>query len=140
MRIKLTEQKVTQMVVTCRAIQEKQCLSVWELAELIGKLTAAFPTIFPVPLWYRELKRLKNQAIRKDQSFEGLVRLNQEALLELQWWSTKMNLMNGKNMFTQDQGMVVETDASMLGWGTHCKGVQTGACGLRQSGEITKIT
>ena len=54
------------------------------------------------------------------------MRLNQETLLELQWWSTKMNLMNGKNMFTQDPGMVVETDASILGWGTHCKGVQTG--------------
>ena len=60
-------------------------------------MTAASPAIFPVPLWYQELKWLKNQAIRKDQSFEGLVRLNQEALLELQWWSTKMNLMNGKN-------------------------------------------
>ena len=89
-------------------------------------MTAASPAIFPAPLWYRELKQLKNQAIWKDQSFEGLVRLNQETLLELQWWSTKMNLMNGKNMFTQDPGMVVETDASMLGWGTLCNGVRTG--------------
>ena len=55
MKIRVTEQKVTQMVVTCRAIQEKQCLSVWESAELIGKMTAATPAIFPAPLWYQEL-------------------------------------------------------------------------------------
>ena len=126
MRIKLTEQKVTQMVVTCRAIQEKQSLSVQELAKLIGKMTAAFPAIFPAPLWYRELQRLKNQAIQKEQSFEGLVKLNQEALLELQWWSTKMNLMNGKSVSTQDPSLVVETDASMLEWGAVCKGIRTG--------------
>ena len=126
MRIKLTEQKVTQMVVTCRAIQEKQSLPVRELAKLIGKMTAASPAIFPAPPWYRELQRLKNQAIHKDQSFEGLVKLNQEALLELQWWSTKMNLMNGKSMSTQDPSVVVETDASMLGCGSVCKGVRTG--------------
>ena len=89
-------------------------------------MTAALPAIFPAPLWYRELQHIKNQAMQKFQSFEGLVTLTQEALLELEWWSTKMNLVNGKSLLTLDLDMIVETDASMLEWGAVCKGVQIG--------------
>ena len=125
-KIRLTEEKVAQMVATCRMIQEKQFVSVRELARLIGKMTVTLPAVFPAPLWYRELQRLKNQAMQKSQSFEGLVTLIQEALLELEWWSTKRNLVNGKSLLTLDPDMIVETDASMLGWGAVCKGVGTG--------------
>ena len=49
--------------------QQKQALSARELAQLIGKMIATLPAVYQAPLWYRELKRLKNQAIQKSQSF-----------------------------------------------------------------------
>jgi len=97
-----------------------------ELARLIGKLTATLPAIFPAPLWYRELQQPKNQAFQSSHSFEASVLLTQEALLELDWWSSKMSLVNGKKILTQELDMVMETDASMLGWGAVCNGTRTG--------------
>jgi len=54
------------------------------------------------------------------------VTLNQEALLELDWWSIRKKLMNGKSVLTQEPDLTMETDASMLGWGAVCQGSQTG--------------
>ena len=96
------------------------------MTRLIGKLTATLPAIFPAPLWYRELQRLKNQALQRSQSFETTVILTQEALLELDWWSTNMSSVNGKSILSQEPDLVMETDASMLGWGAVCDGTRTG--------------
>ena len=46
--------------------------------------------------------------------------------MELDWWSTKMSLVNGKSILTQEPDLVMETDASMLGWGAVCDGIRTG--------------
>ena len=37
-----------------------------------------------------------------------------------------MSLVNRKNIMTQEPDMVMETDASMLGWGAVCNGTRTG--------------
>ena len=89
MKIRLSEHKATQILTACKKIREKGSTSVRELAKLIGKMTATLPAIFPAPLWYRELQRLKNQTYQRSQSFETTMTLNQEALLELDWWSIR---------------------------------------------------
>jgi len=52
MKIRLSEEKVTQISTACRKIREKRYTSVRELARLIGKMTATLPAVFPAPLWY----------------------------------------------------------------------------------------
>ena len=86
MRIRLIEEKVGQTTTACRKAREKGSLSVRELARLISKMTATLPAVLPATLWYRELQRLKNQALQRFHSFETSVKLTQEALLELDWW------------------------------------------------------
>jgi len=110
----------------CLRVNQKHSLSVRKLARLIVKMTATLPATYQTPLWYRELQHLKNQVLQKSQSFDNLVTLNKEALLELEWWSTKMNLMNRKSVFAKDPDMTIEMDASMQGWGAVCKDVCTG--------------
>ena len=78
MKIMLTEEKVAQMVAICKDTQQRQSISVRELARLIGRMTATLPAIYQAPLWYRELQRLKNQALQQSQSFDHIVRLNQK--------------------------------------------------------------
>ena len=126
MKIRLLEEKVAQISMACRKIRKRGCASVRELARLIGKMTATLPAVFPAPLWYRELQRLKNQTYQRSQSFECMVTLSQEALLELDWWSVERNLMNEKSVITQDPDLTIETDTSMLGWGAVCQGIRTG--------------
>ena len=115
-------------------------ISVRDLARLIGKMTATLPAIFPALLWYREQQRLMNQAFQSTQSFKTPVRLNQEALLELDWWSVKRNLIDGKSISAQEANLIMETDAAMLGWGAVCQSLCTGYFGLRRNARITSIT
>ena len=126
MKIRLTQEKVVHIVATCMKIQLKHSLPIRELARLIEKLTATLPAIYQAPLWYRELQRLKNLALQQSQSFDNLVVLSEEAMLELEWWSTKMILVNGKSVLAKDPDLIIETDASVQGWGAVCKGVRTG--------------
>ena len=52
MKIGLMEEKVAQMITTCTRVHQKHSLPVWELARLIGKMTATLPAIYQAPLWY----------------------------------------------------------------------------------------
>ena len=66
-------------------------------------------------------------------TFNSLVVLNEEAMLELEW-SNKMNLVN-RNVSAKDPDQIIETDVSIQG-----KDVRTGVCGYRKSGRTTSIT
>ena len=103
------------MVVTCRAIQEKQSLSVRESA----KDDSCFTSHLPSASMLLGTSTPKNQVIQEDKSLEGPERFNQEA-------GVVVHQNERKSMLTQDPGMVVETDAFMLRWGAVCKGVRTG--------------
>ena len=46
MKIRLTEEKLTQMMAMCLRVQQKHSLSVQELARLIGKMIATLPAIY----------------------------------------------------------------------------------------------
>ena len=126
MKIRLTEAKIVQITTACRKAREKESLSVRELARLIGKMTATLPAVQPASLWYRELQCLKNQMLQRSHSFETSVKLTQEALLELDWWGIKRNLMTGKGMMTREPELTMETDALLMGWGAVFRGVRTG--------------
>jgi len=76
------------------------------ISQIIGMMTATLPAIHRTPLLYQ---RLKNQI---SQSFEATVTMNQEVFLELDWWSSRTNLLAGRKI--QKPEMVIETDASMM--------------------------
>ena len=59
--IKLTEDKVTQIVTLCREAQQRQVISAWKLTRLIEKMMATLPAIFQAPLWYWEPQQLRNR-------------------------------------------------------------------------------
>lgn len=133
----LTVEKMTQMVSMCRNTQQKQSLSVRELARLIGKIAATLPAIYQAPLWYWESQRLKNQTMLQSQSFDQIVVLNQEAQLELEWWCTRMRLVNGKSLLAQEPDLIVEADASMQAGELFARTSKQGDHGPKQSGNIT---
>ena len=83
------------------------------------------PCNLPSPVMVQRAS-VSNQTYQRSQSFETTMILNQEALLELDWWSIRRNLMDGKSVSTQEPDLTMETDASMLGWGAVCQGIRTG--------------
>ena len=58
-------------------------VSVRELSQLIGKLTASIQAIFPAPLHYRHLQNLKHKALARFGHFEATTPLSTEAKDEL---------------------------------------------------------
>lgn len=114
------------LIETCRTVRWQGSLSVRNLARLIGRMMATIPAVFQAPLRYRNLQKLKNQALHRSQSYETMVKLNQDPLKELDWWVASLASQNGRSILTQDAVLTMESDASLLGWGAVCEGVHTG--------------
>jgi len=126
MMIRLTKEKTELLVQTCRAARQQGRLSVRDLSRLIGRMTATIPAISQAPLWYRNLQNVKNQALRMSGSYEAVVALTQGALEELDWWTTVMASCNGRSVLNLEADLIMESDASQLGWGAVCSGIRTG--------------
>jgi len=58
------------------------------------------------------------------QNYEGRVTLSADSLKELKWWDTEMPKWNGKILIKREIDMIINSDASLQGWGACC-GFQT---------------
>ena len=97
------------------------------LSRLIGKMNAANQVIPPAPLFYRSLQMELSAALREaDQDYETTIMLLEDSKKELVWWDTEMVKWNGRTILAQEPHMVIESDASKLGWGASCQGISTG--------------
>ena len=55
-----------------------------------------------------------------------MVALDQAAHEEILWWKDHLHTWNGRALFQDPVDLVIETDASLKGWGAYCQGVRTG--------------
>ena len=133
MRISLPKEKVARIRQECQWALQQKSISIRDLTRLIGRLTATMQAVLPAPLHYRNLQRIKNQALRQFQDFSTVVILDRNAREELTWWQNNLENWNGKAMLEPTPDMIAETDASLLGWGAVSEGVRTG--GLWSEGE-----
>jgi hypothetical protein len=92
----------------------------------LGKLSASIQAVFPAPLHYQSLLKAKNLALKQNQSYETLLSLDQAAIQELIWWRDHLSAWNGKSLLKKPDSLIIETDASNLGWGATCNGIRTG--------------
>lgn len=72
----------------CKEIRRdllRQQISIRQFARIIGLLTASIQAIFPIPLHYRALQRLKIAHLREGASYADWITLDPEAKDELQW-------------------------------------------------------
>ena len=113
-------------------------VSARKVAQFIGKLNAAAQAMFPAPLFYRHLERDLQEALaRGNQSYKSLLQLSQASREEIQWWQEHLTLWNGQTLLKHRQQMVIQSDASLTGWGAVCGGVRTGVHGLPRNRRCT---
>ena len=79
------------------------------------------------PLHYRSLQALKHKALARS-GYDGIIRLSQEAKEDLRWWTNNLSQWNGQMLSQSSPHCVIETDASMMGWGAFYQGEATGGC------------
>ena len=126
MVISLPQKKVVDITKACQAALLQGTLSVRDLSRLIGQMSATMRAVLPGPLCYRKLQRIKNQELSRSHSFESMVTLDDSAKEELLWWVHQVTTWNGRAIISQTPDLVVETDASLLGWGAVSGEVRTG--------------
>lgn len=103
-----------------------QTISLRTLARLVGLLASPIQVIFPGPLHYRALQRLKILHLRKGHSYTEQILIMLEARTEISWWLDHMDAWNGRAIFASVPEIVIESDASRWGWGARCWSVETG--------------
>ena len=98
-----------------------------QLAQFTGKLSAAILAVHPAPLHYRSIQQLKHKALPLG-GYDQQVALSQKAKEDITWWIQWMLDWNGRKMLDSPPQFVIETDASLRGWGAYSCGTFTGGC------------
>ena len=76
---------------------------------------------------YRSLEREKTTALElNDKNFDAELSLSHESKAEVQWWVQNLTSMNGKPIRPKAIDCWIETDASLMGWGTKYGDLSTG--------------
>jgi hypothetical protein len=129
MTISLPDEKLQTIVRSCQQLSETRMTSVKELSCLLGRMSHAAQTgVWLAPLHYRSLQRLLAQTIsRLGWSPKTMLQLSAQALKDLEWWlSPTLKNYNSHDINPPPFDMMVQTDASLLGWGATCNGQVTG--------------
>ena len=126
MELQFPPPKIKQIRAESRRITRMaESTSARTLARLLGEMNSTACVIPPVPLFYRNLQMaLSNTLERHAQNYDGLVTLTPASLEELKWWDMEMSRWNGKTLFKRETDMIIDSDASLQGWGACC-GTQT---------------
>jgi hypothetical protein len=121
MVVKLPEKKVNKVVDQCKWTLNADKTSIRSIAKLIGLLVSSFPAIFGGQMHYRSLERDKTAALQSNGNFDSYMDLSVAAKSEVVWWSENIQQENGRSIATHKPGMVIESDASLEGWGAVCQ-------------------
>ncbi|XP_056380443.1 uncharacterized protein LOC130275879 [Hyla sarda] len=108
------------------SILNKEMVSLRSIARVVGLLSASIQAIFPAPLHYRALQRLKAQHLREGLGYEDEIALTPDTKEELLWWLKHLQDWNGKAIFNSVPDLIIESDASLTGWGARCGSSSTG--------------
>ena len=117
MIVRLTSGKVANIQQMCAAMKRISATAIQNLAVLIGKLCASFPSEEYGMLHYRALERLKCAGLRLHKgNYMGQVQISQDARNDLDW---RIDHLTGsfKSISHGRPSVTIETDASETGWG-----------------------
>ena len=117
MTIEVTQEKKEGIKSCCKNAMENSCITIRELAKIIGKLVATFPAVTFGKMHYRELEKEKIQALKRFKgNFEEKIYLSEKARKDLNWWYNNIT-SSIEYIHKPEVDKVVHTDASLIGWG-----------------------
>ena len=126
MTLAFPEEKIMGIQAKWRDLLMMETVSVRQLSELIGTLTASVMAVLTVPLHYRQLQMLKSKGLLiGGQNYNTKIQLTPMAIMEMRCWIHYLGQSNGKAIITPAPDLIITTDSSMKGWGAICNGVTT---------------
>ena len=82
MTLSLPQHKIKDIKNICQKCLNQTVVSVRQISEVIGKLSASARAIFPAPLHYRFLQMLKTKGLTPLQNYESVVTLDSESVVD----------------------------------------------------------
>ena len=126
MTIALPAQKLLTLKKMAKRMMEREETTIQDLARLVGMMVASHPGIHPAPLHYRQLEVAKAKAIRRGLSYDSKTQVSTDMKSDLTWWVDRASSHNGRCLQITQRDLVIESDASLRGWGASCEGSKTG--------------
>ena len=122
MTLSLTEEKMAKIKSQCQDLYHRPCTTILELTRLLGRLSSTIQAILPARIQFRHLQHQQILALKQSQSFLSKVVLGKDSLEELKWWIENIKLSNGRNLIQPTSQTLLQTDASLKGWGQIAEG------------------
>ena len=91
--------------------------TILKLSQLLGSMVSTHPAVLATPLHYRHLERAKITALRHSHNYNTVVTISDNMRQDLTLWLQELPRHNSRSMQKMQWDMVIEPDASMLGWG-----------------------
>lgn len=127
LQLKLPSEKLSQIRKEAGLLHRKTVVSARQLSQFLGKLNAASQALLVAPLFFRALQGdLQKALLQGDQNYNQTLSLSKEALEELGWWQYQLANWNGRTVIQTPVQVLIQSDASLTGWGAVCEGVSTG--------------
>ena len=125
----LPDEKVQKIEGMATYLLGAKVIKIRELVSFIGLLINAFHAVLETPLHYRTLERekVKNLGISGDYNSKIL---STEAKFQISWWADNIRSKNGKKIRPDPISEWIQTDASLLGWGSFWVGKSISSGGI----------
>ena len=131
MELFLPEKKKENILQRIRNLLMSRQILVRQVSSMVGLMQSAKWAVMPAVIYYRFLQRDLNSALEETgRDYDSLIMLSQEARQELKMWLTNLEMWHGRAMVMSRPSLIIQTDASLLGWGAVCLNTGKEANGL----------
>ena len=118
MTLRVPGEKIKKIRLEAQSLLKSDKITARMVSRVVGKMSAMTQAIPPAPLFFRALQRDLGRTLEAgDQCYETPCHLSQASREELTWWITHLEVWNGKNIVVNQPDYVIESDASLTGWG-----------------------
>ena len=135
MEVSLSPEKIQKILTKCKSVLTPEKVTIQEVASLLGLLNSSREAIVPTTLYVRQMQMHQIKQLMINKTYQAQIELSPVCREEIHWWINHVHHFNGKQILTPSPDLVIETDASNLGWGGVCQGARMGGS-LDQRGEI----
>lgn len=122
MKVFLPENKIEKIKLACGNLLDNPRPTARQIANVTGLLVSAFPAVIYLKLYYRSIELCKSEALHSINNFDQPVRLSNQAISDLHWVINNISSLNGNLFGPRPIDLVIESDASLVGWGAFSHG------------------
>lgn len=122
MKVFLPDNKIEKIRLACGNLLDIPRPTVRQIANVTGLLVSAFPAVNNLKLYYRSIELCKSEALHSNKDFDQHVGLSHQAISDLRLIMNNLASWNGSFFGPRPIDIVIESDASLVGWGAFSRG------------------